>query len=111
MELTIKELKALISDLPDDAILADLGRCSNETFRPFVSIKRVLLLTDERGVNYATINSMGTHFTGNGGQKGLTYKGTLGETDCHEIINGYSVYKCATVCAGLDNCALKNVKP
>ena len=73
MELTIGKLKQIIADLPDDTLLATL-EYGNDNFRPFVGIKRVLLLRDkESNKDFLTINSMGSHFTGEGHQKSLEY--------------------------------------
>lgn len=73
MELTIGTLKQIIKDLPDEVLLADL-QIGNSEFSPFISLKRLILLEDIRdGQQFLTINSMGSHFTGEGEQKNLKY--------------------------------------
>jgi hypothetical protein len=100
MELTVRQLKQLLEGIDDKVIVADLG-IGNDRFRPFVSVKRLLLLQDTSGQQYLTINGMGSHFTGNGQQSRLTL------VPCHEYVGDYLVNKCATTCAGLENCKLK----
>ena len=77
MVLTVKKLKEILSDLDDDVILADLGM-GNNNFNPFNYEKRLLLLKSNfewGNKTYLTINGMGSHFTGEGQQKGLEYTG------------------------------------
>jgi len=62
MNLTVGRLKEIIADLPDDVILADLDY-GNDSFKPHSGIKRVLLLEDNNGQQYLTINRMGAHFS------------------------------------------------
>lgn len=100
MELTIGKLKELIKDLDDKTIVADLGY-GNSNFRCFASVKRILLLEDNQGQQYFTINGMGSHFTAQGNQQHLSI------APCHEYHGDVLVWKCATSCAGLPNCKLK----
>ncbi len=71
MELTVGKLREIIKDLDDNVMLADLGRCSNYDFRPYAAVKRVYLLQFTTGEQYLTINTLGTHFTGEKEQVGL----------------------------------------
>ncbi len=68
-ELTVGKLKEVLQHFPDDAILADLRR-GNEDFKAYTSVKRLMLLEDNN-TKYLTINSLGSHFTGNGDQSHL----------------------------------------
>ena len=70
MELSVKRLKEIIEELDEDVILATL-RIGNDDFGTFKNAKRLLLLERE-GKKYLTINAMGSHFTGEGFQKGLS---------------------------------------
>ena len=76
MELTVKKLKEILSQVNDDVLLADL-EFGNDTFYPHNYIKRILLLEDYKGKQYLTINRMGSHFTGNGTQSGLKVIGNF----------------------------------
>lgn len=78
MDLTVGKLKEIISQLPDDVLLADLS-IGNSSFRTFSFCKRLLLLENKHGKRYLTINKMGSHFTGTGDQIGLTYIKTFDE--------------------------------
>lgn len=100
MELTIKQLKEIIKDMPDDAVLADL-EFGNQRFNPFCQVKRLMLLQDDKGKQYVTINRLGSHFTATGEQKNLSL------VPCHEYYGDVLVYTCATTCRGLENCKLK----
>lgn len=100
MELTVGQLKEALIGLDDNVVIADLGY-GNSKFRPFVSVKRLLLLEDNTGKQYLTINGLGSHFTATGEQSHLSL------SPCHEYINNMIVYRCATTCAGLPNCKLK----
>lgn len=78
MELTVGYLKKVLENVDDDVVIAHLGECSNQSFEPFTGVKRLLLLKDNGkkggwgGRTFLTINSMGTHFTGNGEQASFT---------------------------------------
>lgn len=99
MEITIGKLKEIIKGLDDNIIVADLGY-GNQNFKPFVSVKRMLLLEDSSGQKYITINALGSHFTAKGNQQGLSI------VPCHEYVNDVLVFKCSTTCSGLNNCKL-----
>jgi hypothetical protein len=75
MILTVGLLRDLLHGLDDSMLLADL-QVGNDKFRTFSGVKRILILQDESGQKYFTINSMGSHFTGDGEQSHLTYTGT-----------------------------------
>ena len=70
MELTVKKLKEIFSQVNDDVLLADLD-FGNDNFYPQNYTKRVLLLEDNQGRQYLAINRMGSHFTGERTQTGL----------------------------------------
>jgi hypothetical protein len=80
MELTVGYLKKVLEKLDDDAILAHLDY-SNKDFKPQFCIKRLLVVKDESehkgwgGHTFLVINGMGSHFTGEGEQKGLKFTG------------------------------------
>lgn len=75
MELTVGILRKVIQDLPDDVILATL-EIGNDKFQAFTHLKRLILLKDiTKNQEYLTINQMGSHFTGEGEQKDLSYTG------------------------------------
>lgn len=77
MELTVGYLKKVLDKLSDDVIIAHLGEYGNDSFEPFMGVKRLLLLKDNggkmgwNGRTFLAINNMGTHFTGNGSQATL----------------------------------------
>lgn len=81
MELTVGYLKKVIKDLPDNAVLAHLGECSNQKFEPFMGVKRLMLVKDQTedkswgGRTFLVINVMGTHWTQKGQQESLTPTG------------------------------------
>jgi hypothetical protein len=82
MELTIGVLRQIIADLPDDVVLSTL-EYGNANFKPFTGVKRVLLLRSDKqwgNKTYLSVNGMGSHFTGEGWQKGLFYERHWDET-------------------------------
>lgn len=80
MKLTVGYLKKVLAELPDDVVLADLG-IGNDDFGTYSNVKRLLVLRDKTenkewgGQTFLTINSMGSHFTGEGDQRFLEYTG------------------------------------
>lgn len=74
MKLTVGALKDILQGLDDDIILADLQR-GNDKFRAFNMIKRLVVLQDNMGQKYLTINCLGSHFTAEGEQSHLHYVG------------------------------------
>lgn len=76
MELTVGVLKEIIKDLPDHAILSYLS--GNHAFHTFMGTKRVLLLQGNLQWDnrlFLTINPLGSHFSGQGDHKDLTFTG------------------------------------
>lgn len=77
MQLTVGNLKKILEEVDDDVVLADLG-FGNTGFRPFDSVKRVLLLKGNEQWNnrtFLTINGMGSHFTQTFEQQDMEYLG------------------------------------
>ncbi len=87
MELTVGVLKQIIKDLPDDVVLSELG-IGNNSFHPFISVKRLLLLQGNQSwgnQQFLTINSMGSHFTdGASNHKDLQYISHWDETNINK---------------------------
>lgn len=70
MEVTVAQLKEILNDIPEDAILADL-KLGNQNFQ-IPDIKRFFLLEKvATGEKFLTINRQGSHFHGMGAQSGL----------------------------------------
>lgn len=68
-------MKKILDSLDDDVVLGTLS-IGNDSFDPFLSIKRLLLLQGDGGWDNKTflaINGMGSHFSGEGNQRGLIY--------------------------------------
>ena len=77
MQLTVGNLKKIFAEVDDDVVLAHL-EFGNNKFSPFTQVKRVLLMKADSNwldKTYLVINEMGSHFTGEGEQKGVTYVG------------------------------------
>lgn len=75
MELTVGKLKQILQDVDDDVIVGHLGY-GNDKVYPWYSVKRVMLFQGDkrwRDSSFLLINSMGSHFTGEGEQEGLTF--------------------------------------
>lgn len=81
MELTVGFLKKVLAQLDDSVVLSDL--IGNDKFSPFLNLKRLLIVKDISenknlgGHTYLAINSLGSHFSGNGEQKYLEYQGVF----------------------------------
>lgn len=70
MEVTALQLKEILKEIPDDAILADL-KFGNQSFK-ILDVKRFFLLEEIRnGKKFLAINNQGSHFHGMGDQSGL----------------------------------------
>ena len=75
MELTVGVFKKILDSVDDNVVLGTLS-IGNDSFHPFQSVKRLLVLNGDDGwenKTFLVINDMGSHFSGEGGQKGLTY--------------------------------------
>lgn len=70
MKVTVAQLKEILKDIPEDAILADL-KFGNQNFQ-VPDIKRFLLLEKAAtGEKFLTINGQGSNFHGMGAQSGF----------------------------------------
>lgn len=74
-------------DLHDDVVLMPLnfsyqGKRNDWAFN---SVKRVLLLENEQGHPYIAVNCMGSHFTGEGQQRGYKYAGKHWDSSADKI--------------------------
>lgn len=81
MDLNVGTIREIIKHLPDDVLLATL-ELGNDSFDAFTGLKRVMLMEDKTGAvgygigkRFMVINKMGSHFSGEGEQKGLEYAG------------------------------------
>jgi hypothetical protein len=77
MDLTVKNLKAIIAHLDDDIVLAHLETLTNR-FEEFSDIKRLLILKREDKM-YLTINAMGSHIDLKEQHKGFEILGYIDE--------------------------------
>lgn len=59
--LTIKLLKELINDIPDEAVFSSMSFGMNNNELDFFVIKRALLIKDENNI-YFVLNQLGTHW-------------------------------------------------
>lgn len=74
--MTIKELKTLIENAPDNAEFT-IMLFANKYRMEYVHPKRALLLKDKQGNEVLAINQMGTHFSEEWAKDEYTYIGYI----------------------------------